>query len=107
MKSKLLIILLLAQSLLSACNTLDRHGVDTELGVQHEALAKHFEAEADEIQAKIDEHKQFLSHFESKRYVYGRHADDLKAHSQEVIRIYEQAAIENRKMAESVRESEH
>ncbi|NOU21610.1 MAG: hypothetical protein HOO93_07420 [Methyloglobulus sp.] len=107
MKSKLLITLLMAQCLLSACNTLDRHRVNTELAVQHEALAKHFEAEAAEIQAKIDEHKKFLSHFESKRYVYGRHADDLKAHSQEVIRIYEQAAIENRKMAEWVREAGH
>ena len=107
MKSKLLITLLVAQCLLSACNSLDRHALDTDLTVQHVALAKHFEDEAAEMQAKIDEHKKFLSHFESQRYVYGRHANDLKAHSQEVIHIYERAVVANQEMAEMLRENAH
>lgn len=104
MKSKLLITLFLGQYLLSACSTLDRHGIAPDLAIQHVALAKHFEDEADELQAKIEEHKKMLSEFESKRYVYGRHANDLKAHSQEVIDLYQQAVVANRDMAEMVRE---
>lgn len=102
MKLTLLITLILAHCLLSACSTLDRHAMDTELAVQHQSLAKHFEDEANEMQLKVDEHKKFLSHFESKRYVYGRHADDLKAHSQKMIRIYEQAVAANREMAKQI-----
>lgn len=107
MKVKLLIILILAHCLLLACSTLDRHAMATELAVQHESLAKHFGDEASEMQLKVDEHKKFLSHFESKRYVYGRHADDLKAHSQQIIRIYEQAVAANREMAGLIQENEH
>lgn len=107
MKLKLLFTLILAYCLLSACSTLDRHATATELAVQHESVAKHFEDEASEMQLKADEHKKFLSHFESKRYVYGRHADDLKAHSQQIIRIYEQAVAANREMARLIQENGH
>ncbi len=102
MKLKLLITLIMAECFLSACSALDRHATATELAVQHESLTKHFEDEASEMQLKVDEHKKFLSHFESKRYVYGRHADDLKAHSQKMIRIYEQAVVANQEIAKQI-----
>jgi len=101
MKSKLLITLFLAQYLLSACSTLDQHAMAPDFAIQHVALAKHFEDEANELQTKIEEHKKFLSQFESKRYVYGRHANDLKAHSQEVIDLYQQAVTANQDVAGS------
>jgi len=107
MKLKLLFTLILAHCLLTACSALDRHATATELAVQHESLAKHFKDEASEMQLKVDEHKKFLRHFESKRYVYGRHANDLKAHSQEVIDLYQQAVIANRDMAEMLSEANH
>ena len=107
MKLKLPFTLIMAHCLLSACSALDRNAMATELAVQHESLAKHFEDEASEMQLKVDEHKKFLSHFESKRYVYGRHADDLKAHSQQIIRIYEQAVAANREMARLIEENGH
>jgi hypothetical protein len=39
--------------------------------------------------------------------LYGRHANDLKAHSQEVIDLYQQAITANRDMAKMVRGAEH
>ncbi|AMK79317.1 hypothetical protein A1342_09065 [Methylomonas methanica] len=81
--------------------------MDTDLNIQHEALAKHFQDEANELQTKIVEHKKFLSQFESQRYVYGRHANDLKAHSQEVIDLYQQAVTANQDMAEMLRQADH
>ena len=107
MKSKLLIILFLAQYLLSGCSLFDRHAMAPDLAIQHVALAKHFEDEANELQIKIEEHKKMLSQFESKSYLYGRHANDLKAHSQEVIDLYQQAVTANQDMAEMVRGTAH
>jgi peptidoglycan hydrolase CwlO-like protein len=103
MKTKLLIILVLV-CLLSACSNMNSHATDVDLIVQHDALIKHFEEEAEQIQIKIGEHKKFLSQFESKSYVYGRHTEDLKAHSQEVINLFEEVVAENRKMVEMLRD---
>ncbi|MDX8130327.1 hypothetical protein QLH52_23755 [Methylomonas sp. OY6] len=107
MTLKSLILLVLAESLLSACSFMEPHAMDTDLAIQHETLAKHFQDEANELQTKIEEHKKFLSRFDSQRYVYGRHANDLKAHSQEVIDLYQQAVTANRDMAEMLREADH
>lgn len=103
MKTKLLITLFLAY-LLSACSSMNSHSMDVDLTVQREALIKHLEDEATEIQIKIGEHKKFLSQFKSKSYVYGRHAEDFKAHNQEVIDLYEKAVVANREMAEMFRD---
>ncbi|MFA6172257.1 hypothetical protein A1359_19925 [Methylomonas lenta] len=70
-------------------------------------MAKHIEEEANELQARIGEHQKFLNQFETKRYLYGRHANDLKAHSQEVIDLYQQAITANRDMADMVRGTGH
>jgi hypothetical protein len=86
---------------------MEPHAMDVDLDVQHTALAKHFEEEASELQAKIEEHQKFLNQFETTRYLYGRHANDLKAHSQEVIDLYQQAITANRDMAEMVRGAGH
>lgn len=65
----------------------------------HEAVAKHYEDVARELQAKIHEQKQLLAHYEDKSYIYGKRAQDLQAHTDALIRKYETAAKENLKEA--------
>jgi len=111
MKTKLLISLFLILGLLAACAELNPHPMDMSQAVQnaetkadHEALAEHYEEAAKEIQDKVDEHKKLLSQYESKSYLYGRQAEDLKAHCLRLINVYEKAAEENLSMAKLHRE---
>lgn len=99
MKTKLLITLMLMASLLSACSEINPHSMDLDLAVQHEALVKHYEETAKEMQAKVEEHKKLLSQYEAKSYLYGRRAEDFKAHCQTLINDYEKAAEDNLEMA--------
>jgi hypothetical protein len=106
MKIKLLITLLLAVGLASACSEMSPHPMDMSQAVQnaetkadHEALAKHYEEAAKEMQLKADEHKKLLSKYEAKSYLYGKQADNLKAHCRRLINVYEKAAEENLEMA--------
>ncbi len=111
MKTKLLITPLLALGLLTACAEMNPHSMDMSQAVQnaetkadHEALAKHYEEAADEMQIKVDEHKKLLSQYESKAYLYGRQAQSFKNHCQWLITAYEKAVVSNRRMAEMHRE---
>lgn len=106
MKTKLLITLALTLGLLAACAEMNPHPMDMSLAVQnatskadHEALAQHYEEVAKEMQLKVDEHKKLLSQYESKGYLYGRQAQDFKAHCQRLIEVYEKAVEENLSMA--------
>ncbi len=111
MKTKLLIALFLALSLLAACAEISSHPMDMTQAVKnakskadHEALAEHYEEAAKEMQLKADEHKKLLSQYQSESYLYGKQAEDLKAHCQRLIDIYEKAAEENLSMAKLHRE---
>ncbi|WP_027156521.1 hypothetical protein [Methylobacter luteus] len=106
MKTKLLIALLLAIGLATACTERVSHPMDMSQALEnaasnadHEALAKHYEDAAREIQLKADEHKKLLSHYEAKGYVYGKQALDLQTHCRGLINAYEKAAEENLEMA--------
>jgi endonuclease III len=106
MKTQLLITLLLAFGLLSACSEMNPHPMDMTQAVQnaetkadHQALAEHYEEAAKEMQLKVDEHKKLLDQYESKSYLYGRQAEDLKAHCRRLIEVYEKAAEANLSMA--------
>jgi len=110
MKTKLLITLLLAVGLLSACSEMNPHPMDMRLAVQnavfkadHEALAQHYEKAAKEIQLKVDEHKKLLSQYQATGYLYGRPPDDFVEyfidHCQRLIHAYEKAVEENLSMA--------
>ncbi|MCK9394004.1 MAG: hypothetical protein M0Q44_00205 [Methylobacter sp.] len=110
MKTKLLITLLLAVGLLSACSEMNPHPMDMNLAVHnatskadHEALAQHYEEEAKEMQLKVDEHKKLLSQYRSIGYRYGRPPDDFveyfKDHCQRLIDAYEKAVEENLSIA--------
>ena len=47
----------------------------------HGALTKYFEDAANEMQAKAEEQKKLLQHYEEKSYLYGREARDLISHT--------------------------
>ncbi len=103
MKSKLLMPLLLAVGLLSACAEMNPHPMDMNLAVQnaktkadHEALAQHYEEAAKQMQLKVEEHKKLLSQYESKSY---RQSKIFKDHCQWLINDYAKAAEENLSMA--------
>jgi len=70
----------------------------------HEALAQHYEEAAREMQVKVEEHKKLLSQYQSKSYLYGRQAEDFKAHCERLIDVYEKAAEENLSMAKMHRQ---
>jgi hypothetical protein len=45
------------------------------------ALSEYFEDAARKMQAKAEEEKKLLGYYEEKNYLYGRRAQDLKAHT--------------------------
>jgi hypothetical protein len=106
LKAKLLIALLLALGLATACSEMVSHPMDMTQAVEnakskadHEALARHYEEAARDMQLKADEHKKLLSQYEAKGYLYGKQALDLQAHCRRLINAYEKAAEENLEMA--------
>ena len=107
MKTITSLILVAAFGLLASC-TINPHSMDMTRAVQsattrsdHEALAKHYEDAAKEMQAKATEHKQMLAKYEANKGLYGKQAQSLISHCQSMVRIYEQAAAENMSMAKS------
>jgi hypothetical protein len=56
------------------------------------------------MQAKATEHKRMLAQYEAGKSLYGKQAQSLISHRQGLVRIYEQAAADNRNMAESHRQ---
>ncbi|MFZ2404920.1 MAG: hypothetical protein WAW41_07265 [Methylobacter sp.] len=111
MKTKLLMTAIFALGLLVACAEMNPHPMDMNLAVQnaktkadHEALAEHYEEAAKDMQLKVDEHKKLLSQYQSSSYLYGRQAEDFKAHCERLIDVYEKAAKENLEMAKMHRQ---
>ncbi|MDI1275981.1 hypothetical protein [Methylobacter sp.] len=111
MKTNTLITLFLTVGLLSACAEMNPHPMDMSQAVQsasskadHEALAEHYEEAAKAMQDKVEEHKKLLSQYQSKSYLYGRQAEDFKAHCERLIDVYEKAAKENLEMAKMHRQ---
>ena len=96
--------------LLASCAQLNPHPMDMTQAVKkattradHEALIKHYEDAAKEMQAKADERKKMLNEYESHAAYYGKQAQDLQSHTQAIINAYEQAARANLDMAKSHR----
>lgn len=106
MKTKLLIPLFLTVGLFAACSEMQPHPMDMVQSVQnaktpadHEALAKHYEEAAEEMQAKVDEHKKLLAHYQRESYLYPKQTPSMAAHCQMLINSYQSAADTNRAMA--------
>lgn len=78
----------------------------------HEAVARQYEDAASALQAKVEEKKELLEHYEDKSYIYGRQAQDLQSHTHALILHYEktaratmQAAALHRRMATRLNEN--
>lgn len=96
--------------LLTSCAQINPHPMDMAQAVKkattradHEALVKHYEDAAKEMQSKADERKKILEEYESHTAYYGKRAQDLTSHTQAIISAYEQAAQANLDMAKSHR----
>lgn len=70
----------------------------------HEAVAKFYEDEARQIQAKVEEQKELLEQYENKSYLYGRQAQDLQSHTMALVRKYEKIVNEDIKEAAAHRQ---
>jgi hypothetical protein len=106
MKTKLLITLFLGLGLLTACAEMIPHPMNMDLAVRdaktkedHEELAEHYEEAAQDMREKAQEHAKLLSQYQSNSYLYGKQAQDFKAHCQRLVNAYEKAAEENSNMA--------
>ncbi|SER19791.1 hypothetical protein SAMN05421690_101219 [Nitrosomonas sp. Nm51] len=66
--------------------------------VDHDALVHYYEAQANEMLAKIDEQIDALKH-KSRSSYFGKHGQDIKKHVKYKIHEYEKAAVENMEKA--------
>ena len=111
MNKRISVVAFALWGLLASC-TVNPHPMDMTEAIQnartrsdHEALARHYEDAAKEMQLKADEHRKLLAQYEAKNALYdGRHNQNLVSHCQRLVNIYEQAAAGNRSMAQSHRE---
>lgn len=110
MKTVTTLTLVAIFGLLTSC-TINPHSMDMTQAIQaaktasdHEALAKHYDDEAREMQAKAAEHKKMIAQYEANKTIYGKQAQSLISHCQGLVRVYEQAAADNTSMAESHRQ---
>ncbi|SFI73736.1 hypothetical protein [Nitrosomonas sp. Nm34] len=103
-------VILLVLASLTSCAHMHLHPMDMTQAIQnaktpadHEALAKHYEAAAKDLQLKAQEYKKVLEKYETNAPHYGRQAQDLQDHTAALAHLYEQAAKANRDMADSHR----
>ena len=103
-----ILALSLTLGLLTGCAT-DPHPMDMSQMLQnaktpadHEALAQHYEQAAQDMQAKVAEHKVLLEQY--KAHLYGKQMQGMQTHCQYLLSMYEKIADENMKMAEAHRQ---
>ncbi len=108
--TSILIIVFGLLGFLTSCAQLNPHPMDMSQAIQkatthadHEALAKHYEDAAREMQSKVQEHQKMLEQYESNTSHYGKRALDLQSHCRNLINTYEQAVKANMDMANSHR----
>jgi RecB family exonuclease len=66
----------------------------------HTALADHYQQAAQDLLAKVEEHKKLLSQYKARSYLYGKQGQNFQAHCEALIRSYKQAADANQEMAQ-------
>ncbi|PTR05017.1 hypothetical protein C8R32_1392 [Nitrosospira sp. Nsp5] len=65
----------------------------------HDTVARQYEITARELLAEVERQKKLLEHYEDKSYLYGKRAQDMRAHTWALLRRYEMAAEETVKRA--------
>ncbi|SOD41660.1 hypothetical protein [Nitrosovibrio sp. Nv4] len=110
MKSRAFFAILVMLGILSSCAHIDPHPMDMTSAIReaktkedHNALARHYEAAANAMQAKASEQKRCLAEYQKHGYYYGRQTIDVKEHAQALVHVYEEAAEANMSMAKSHR----
>ncbi|MFM2005898.1 MAG: hypothetical protein RLZZ09_1553 [Pseudomonadota bacterium] len=103
MKKHLLIALTLA---LGGCVNKDLRPHDWAMDVQtaetreaHNSLADHYEEIAQTMDADAAEERRMLDNYITSPHKYGKQIQDIKGRSNAMIRDFEMAAAESRKMA--------
>ncbi|MEP6605821.1 MAG: hypothetical protein ABJA60_06845 [Nitrosospira sp.] len=61
----------------------------------HDALTIYFEMLALDMQARAEEQRKLLEHYQAKSYLYGRQAQDQQSHTWALMHKYEQAVEES------------
>jgi uncharacterized protein YacL (UPF0231 family) len=67
--------------------------------IDHKKLARYYEKEAREMNAKAEEQKTILDEYENQSQYYGREGQLFQSHHQALLREYEKAAEQNLEMA--------
>lgn len=91
--------------LLASCTqlgSLEVQNADTRKAAQnartrddHDNLAKQYENTAKEMQAKAEEQKKLLQHYDDRSYIYGTNGQTFQAHTSALLRRYERATRES------------
>ncbi|MCK9607988.1 hypothetical protein A1359_15685 [Methylomonas lenta] len=110
MTSRLLSLCLLT-SVLIACNPVPPHPMNMSQALKnattradHEALAAHYQATADKLQAKADEHRVLLSEYAADFGLMPEDFhEDFRGHCQWLIDAYEKAVKINLDLADQHR----
>ena len=110
MKSRTVFAILAVFGLLTSCAHIDPHPMDmsraeksAKTSRDHLALANHYDQVAQSLQAKAEAEKGQLGEYVEHAPYYGRQTEDLKEHSEALVRVYEEAAEKNRRMANAHR----
>lgn len=108
MKTTHALTVLVVTAMMTACaprKTLEPH--DWALDVQnantrsaHLSLAEHYEEVAKTMDADAEEERRMLDKYQANPHKYGKQILDLKARAEAMVRDFEEAARESRKMAE-------
>jgi adenosine deaminase len=113
MKARVLLAILTLSGFLVSCADKSTHPMDMTAAVHsaktradHEALADHYEAVAQEMNYKAEEHKRILADFRKDPHDYPKtyKGGNFESHCERLIDIYERAAEANRQMAEDHRQ---
>ena len=110
MRFPMYVAMMAVMGILGSCAHLDPHPMDMTQAIQnaetsedHMALAKHYEATAEQMLAKARASARELEEYEMHPY-YGVRTQDLKAHCRTAVSEYRRAAEVNLEMARSHRE---
>jgi hypothetical protein len=111
MKTREIFIALAVICLLMSCAQTNPHPMNMTQLLQnakthddHEALARHYDDAAKDMQAKVEEHKQLLEQYKANSYLYGRQAQTVENHCEFLIHTYQQAVKANLDMANTHRQ---
>ena len=111
MKPRIFFSILAILSTLASCAHMDPHPMDmtnvirnAETRDDHLALARHYEAAAEAMRAQVQEQKNSLAEYRAHAYYYGRQTEDLEEHTEALVRVYEEAAKSNIRIAKVHRE---